>query len=280
MKCQGRDDVSGHPGFWGAQGHGEPTPSSAPSVCLSPLGCFKPCGTLPPEGVGSAAPKLELELGSPCSESWAGRSWRSTGGMALIQGHGGPTEPGGNGHHHGKGSAAGPAGKSQELPDRFFVSSFHEVLKGFARIKAELDIWGTRSCQDPPGRTRGAQDVQEPVDNTPRDWDLGRGRGRVKSHPLSPAIAGPTLRAPVSAGGGECPSRTTCAHLSLLTTLLEDPFCRQVVAVLSPCRDGGDTVMFSRAAPSPTGCSWVQTSRGILWHPEPRPGVSIPAVTA
>lgn len=99
MKLQGHDDASGHPGFWGAQESGEPTPSSTPSMCLCPLGCFNPCGTLPPEGVGPAAPKPELELGSHCSESWAGRSWRSTGGMALSEAHGGPTEPGGKGHH-------------------------------------------------------------------------------------------------------------------------------------------------------------------------------------
>lgn len=36
----------------------------------------------------------------------------------------------------------------------------------------------------------------------------------------------------------------------------------------------------SGRAPSPrTGCSWVQTSHGILGHPEPRRGLSIPAVT-
>lgn len=48
--------------------------------------------------------------------------------------------------------------------------SSHEV---FARIKAGLGIWDTRSCQDAPGRTRGAQDLQEPVDNTPGEAGIG-----------------------------------------------------------------------------------------------------------
>lgn len=56
------DDVSGHPGFWGAQGSGELTPSSAPSLCLCPLSCLNLHGTLPSECVGPADPTLELEL--------------------------------------------------------------------------------------------------------------------------------------------------------------------------------------------------------------------------
>lgn len=95
----------------------------------------------------------------------------------------------------------------------------------------------------------------------------------MKSHPRSPAIAGPTLRAPISAGGGACPSRATCAHLSLLTVLLEEPFCRQVVAVPVRPREGWRGRRDVQPCPS---VPHRQSGHATLRHPEPRPGVSIP----
>lgn len=122
------------------------------------------------------------------------------------------------------------------------------------------------------------------------------GEGGVrKAIPAALRISGPTLRAPISAGGGErpsqghlCPSVPPSQPLPWFyprgLSLLEDPFRHQGVAVpydaMQGWRGHGGRVTISLRQPSlsfPHRLFPVQASRGILWHTEPWHELSVPA---
>jgi len=120
-----------------------------------------------------------------------------------------------------------------------------------------------------------------------RDRD-GAGKGGVrKAIPVAPCISSPTLEAPISAGGGECPSR---GHLCPSVppgrplSLLEDPFWCWDVAVPGGRRRGWmgprGRVTSSPAEPSSSFPHALLLGANQRWHLCPCREIPVPTVVA